>query len=174
MDSREFREGLEGALKSSFSSPSRFALTVAAASASYVLLILSGFPDYSWQLLSASVFYVDDALIALTGNTLKTAGALGILTTVIYSLLVGTAITNFVLSLSLESWSGYTNLGAAMPGFLATGCAGCGAGLLGFLGLGGALAMMPFQGNGIRLGGIALLLYFIAKTGDPGKCEVSA
>ncbi|MFC6730566.1 hypothetical protein ACFQDG_18090, partial [Natronoarchaeum mannanilyticum] len=52
------------------------------------------------------------------------------------------------------------------------GCASCGAGVLGALGFVGAMAALPFDGNLLRVGGIALLLFFLGRAGDPQTCSI--
>jgi len=47
------------------------------------------------------------------------------------------------------------------------------AGVLGALGFVGAMAALPFDGNLLRVGGIALLLFFLGRAGDPRTCSIA-
>jgi hypothetical protein len=143
------------------------------AATTYVVLVLSSFPEYSVQMLGAGLEYVDDAVIALTANTYATIGAVGLGLIVAYALLTGVAITNALgrvrrFGVSETSW-----LSSALPGLLASGCASCGAGLLGVLGFAGALAALPFHGNLLRVAGLLLLVGYLTRVGDPRYCTVT-
>ena len=138
----------------------------------YVGLVLSSFPEYSAQMLAAGFGYVDDAVLALTANTYATIGPFGTGLIVAYAVLTGVALTNVATQLWMQDISGVRDLFGVVPGLLASGCASCGAGVLGLLGFAGALAAMPFNGNLLRLGGIVLLLFFLARSGDPRACRV--
>ena len=143
------------------------ALVTATASVSiFCLMILLSFPQYSYQIISANPILFFEALSSLTANLAVSSGLLGLLLTIIYSVIGGIASTILISSVSVRT------AGSLAPGLLVSGCASCGTGLLGLLGLGGAVAAMPFQGNLVRLGGIGLLLFFLNKTGNPEVCEV--
>ena len=139
----------------------------------YIGLILSSFPGYSVQMIGAGLGYADDAVLALTANTYATIGPFGLGLVVAYAVLTGVALTNVVTQLRMQDISGVRDLLGVVPGLLASGCASCGAGVLGLLGFAGAMAAMPFDGNLLRLAGIALLLFFLAQSGDPHACRVS-
>ena len=169
--------GTDGGLVAALSFPlttNRRALgAVVVAVVTYVGLVLSSFPEYSAQMLAAGFGYLDEAVLALTANTYATIGPFGLGLIVMYAVLTGVALTNVVTQLRLQDVSGVRDLLGVVPGLLASGCASCGAGVLGLLGFAGALAAMPFNGNLLRLGGIALLLFFLARSGDPRTCQVS-
>lgn len=160
------------AFTASLESPARAASTVSASVIAFSLMTLSSFPGYSIQFVSAGIENLPAAVIALAQNSYS-SGLLGISITTVYAGLIGVAVTNIGVQIRNRQLSGGT--AASMgPGFLAAGCAGCGAGLAGFLGFAGALALLPFNGTGVRVAGILLLLYFIALAGDPEECGVSA
>lgn len=138
----------------------------------YIILILSSFPEYSVQMLTASLGYLDTAVLSLTANTYATIGALGLGMIVAYAVLTGIALTNIGTQLRMQNISSIRDLVGVVPGLLASGCASCGAGVLGLLGFAGALAALPFNGTLIRVGGIVLLLFFFSQSGDPRVCGV--
>lgn len=89
---------------------------------------------------------------------------------IIYSLLIGVTMVNFGIQLSQKNLSKET-LGAMLPGFIAGGC-GCGIGMLGILGIAGAVTALPFQGNLVILAGMLLMTYSLNEMGDPEKCDI--
>lgn len=141
--------------------------------ATYLLLILSTFPEYTAQMLGAGVGYVDDAVLALTANTYATIGGVGLGLVVLYAMVTGIALTNAIGRLRQTGLSGTRGLSSVVPGLLVSGCASCGAGVLGLLGFAGALALLPFDGNLLRAGGLLLLLVYLARLGDPRECSIA-
>ena len=154
------------------SSRRRLAGTAVATTLTYVVLILSTFPGMSVQMLAAGPQWVDETLVLLTQNTLATVGATGLTLVVLYAILTGAAVTVTAGQLFHGGGSGPSTLGGVLPGFVVSGCASCGAGVLGLLGFAGALAAMPFHGNLLRVAGILLLIGFLAHAGDPRRCRV--
>ena len=138
----------------------------------YIVLILSSFPEYSFQMLAGGLDYADDAMLALIANTYASIRSLGLELIVAYAVLTGIAMTNVVAQLQMQTISEVRDLFGVILGLLASGWASCGAGVLGLLGSAGALAALSFNGNLLRLGGIGLLLYFLYRSGDPRACEV--
>jgi hypothetical protein len=151
----------------------RALVTAGFAIVTYCLLVLSTFPEYSIQMLGADLGYVDDALLALTANTYRTVGGTGLGLTVMYAITTGVALTTTFGRVRDAGATGVRDLWSVLPGLLASGCASCGAGVLGLLGFAGALATMPFEGNLLRLGGIALLLGYLSRVGHPRRCELA-
>jgi len=139
----------------------------------YCLLTLSTFPTYSMQLLGADIGYLDEAVVALTGNMYRTTGALGLSLVVAYAVTTGVALTAAFGRARVAGRTGARGLSSVVPGLLASGCASCGAGVLGLLGFAGALATLPFQGNLLRLAGLCLLLVYLSRLGDPRQCAVT-
>jgi len=144
-----------------------------AAVGTYCLLALSTFPTYSMQLLGADMGYLDEAVVALTANIYQTTGALGLSLVVAYAVTTGVALTAAVGRARVADRTGVRGLSSVVPGLLASGCASCGAGILGLLGFAGALATLPFQGNLLRLAGLCLLLGYLSRLGDPRQCAVT-
>lgn len=166
--------GLLGAVGYPLTSVGRTLLTVSVAAVTYCLLVLSSFPTYSVQLLGADIGYTDDALIALTANTYQTAGALGLGLVAGYAIVTGIAVAGALGRVRLAGRPDVRGLSAVLPGLLASGCASCGAGLLGLVGFAGALATLPFDGNLLRLAGLLLLVGYLARLGDPRQCTVAS
>lgn len=164
--------GLAAALSFPLTTNRRALGAAVVAVVTYVALVLSSFPEYSAQMLAAGFGYLDNAVLALTANTYATIGPFGLGLIVMYAVLTGVALTNVVTQLRLQDVSGVRDLVGVVPGLLASGCASCGAGVLGLLGFAGALAAMPFDGNLLRLGGIVLLLFFLGRSGDPRTCRM--
>ncbi|NHN58485.1 MULTISPECIES: hypothetical protein [Halorussus] len=163
---------LRGALTYPFGSGRRAVATGVVATATYVLLVLSTFPRMSLQMLGAGLHWFDETLILLTQNTYATNGATGLGLIAVYAGLTGVAVINTAGQVRTAGVSSASDLLGVLPGLVASGCASCGAGLLGFLGFAGAMAALPFHGDLLRVGGIALLLGFLARSGDPRECRV--
>jgi hypothetical protein len=163
---------LERALAFPFSSTTRILGTLVIAAVTFVVLILSTFPSMSVQMLGAGLHWFDDTLILLTQNTVATVGYSGFALMVLYAGLTGIAVVDTVASVRVDGVSNVSDATGVVPGLLASGCASCGAGVLGLLGFAGALAALPFHGDLLRLGGILLLLGFLARAGDPRRCRL--
>lgn len=162
--------GFKDALIASSDSKERIIAAISVSVLTFILLALGGNPEYSIQMFSAGTQYWATAVKDLT-VLMYTTGLKGFIINILYSLLTGVAVVNAAVQLKTNQTAGKGILGLA-PGLVASGCAGCGAGLLGFIGLTGALAAMPFEGDLLRFGGIGLIIFFLGKTGDPEKCRI--
>ncbi|WP_458206473.1 hypothetical protein [Haladaptatus sp. NG-SE-30] len=169
---RRWSTNLKDALMYPTSSTTRVVGTLVVAVLTYLLLILSTFPEMSMQMLGAGLHWLDETLVLLMENVLATNGWAGLALIVSYALLTGIAVTNTAAQVSVTGVSSLSDLTGVLPGLLASGCASCGAGLLGFLGFAGALAAMPFHGDLLRIGGLVLLVGFLVRAGDPRECRV--
>lgn len=145
-------------------------VTLAVATLTYALLVVSGDPAAAAHALSAGASTLDDFFVTFTVGTYEAAGPLGLALTVAYAVLAGVTVVTVGASVK-HGAGGLSNLLGAAPGVLVAGCASCGAGLLPLLGVAGAYALFPFGGNLVRTGGIAILLVALARTGDPRRCE---
>ncbi|MFB6114679.1 MAG: hypothetical protein ABEK04_00160 [Candidatus Nanohalobium sp.] len=163
----EIKEGF----KAAFESRKKALTTISISSFTFVLLALSSFPTYSIQMFSSGFEYWIPAIQARVTGAYIAGGSSRIAIMSVYGLLTGIALTNFFTQLR-NSGAEVKGLSGIIPGFIAAGCAGCGVGLLGFMGLTGALAAMPLQGNLVRVGGLGLLFYYIGKTGNPRICTI--
>lgn len=137
-----------------------------------VVLVLRSFPKYSAQILAADLGYVDEAVVAQTANTYASIGWVGLELIVAYAILAGVALTNVAAQVRLFDISSIRDLVGIIPGLFASRGASCGAGVLKLVGFAGVLAAIPFDGNLLRIGGIALLLIVLARSSDPRACEV--
>lgn len=153
-------------------SDARLASAAVATVVTYVILVLSSFPEFSIQVLVNDPADVGYAVTELTREVYRSTGWPGISLVAIYALLTGVAIANVLTLIRRARRSGASTIAGILPGLLAAGCASCGAGVLGALGFAGAMAALPFDGNLLRVGGIALLLFFLGRTGDPRTCSV--
>ena len=101
------------------------------------------------------------------------AGPVSFSLAVLYAILSGIIIVNIIVQLTNRNLVG-KSLGAVIPGFVATGCASCGIGVLGLMGLTGAAASLPFNGDLFKVAGIILLIYSLHKLGDPEICRINS
>jgi len=164
--------GLPDALVHPLTSNTRLLGAGLATAVTYAVLVLSTFPGFTVQALASDPTDLFYAVAALTRETYLTVGWVGLGLVATYAVLAGVALTNAVALLGRARRTGASTVLGVVPGVLAAGCASCGAGVLGALGFVGAMAALPFQGNLLRLGGIALLLFFLGRTGDPLTCSI--
>lgn len=166
---RQLPERVAAALISAFKTKRRSASTL---SLSFLMFFIFAFnTNIPWNidLLSDSIFNLGQVL--LNGySSFIIAGEHRLVSIVLYSLLVGAAITNFVVQLIGENFN-RKSLATVLPGFVAGGC-GCGIGLLGLLGLGGATLALPFQGQLVVYAGLLLVTFALYDMGDPDVCDV--
>ncbi len=147
--------------------------TLVIAAATFVLLMLTSFPGYSWQMLNRSVFYLDEVISMHVWGLQQSSGTIGLVLAISYAVLTGIALVNMSTLVQVNGLrSMVSGTGSLTPALLVGGCASCGAGLLGLLGFVGAGALLPFHGNGIRFAGILLVLGFLASTGNPRTCNI--
>ncbi|MDY6766480.1 MAG: hypothetical protein SVW77_03865 [Candidatus Nanohaloarchaea archaeon] len=164
--------GLWKAVDGTFSSRRSLVFGALLTASLYGVLVLSTFPEYTYQLLSADLFYLDQAILALTANLYATIGVFGLGLMGVYAVLTAVALMHFFIQVRSSGMGGALTGAGTAPAFLVGGCAGCGAGVLGLVGAAGAITLLPFQGNGIRLAGILLLAGVLGYAGDPRTCSV--
>ena len=169
---RRWRRDLRDALVYPITSNGRLLTAGVATGVTYVLLVLSSFPGFSVGIIARDPTDLAYAVTALTREVYLGTGWLGLGLVTLYALLTGVAVTNAVALARRARRAGASTLAGVVPGLLAAGCAGCGAGVLGALGFVGAMAALPFEGNLLRIGGIALLGVFLGRTGDPRTCRI--
>lgn len=162
---------LKRGLKRPFGSPKAATSTILISFISFVAIALSGSLEYSTQMFSAGTSYWLPAIQRRVLGLYFEGGVLSLITTTLYSVLIGVTISNFVTQVK-ASGAKLRSLSGIGPGFLAAGCAGCGVGLLSFLGVAGGVALLPFNGQLVRLGGLSMLVYYIVETGDPKTCSI--
>jgi hypothetical protein len=167
-----FLSDLTDAVAYPFGSSSRAVLALSVAVVMYVVLVVSTMPTFAAQMLSDGVGWFGYVVVSVTQNTYRSGGVLAVSLVVLYAVLTGVAVVNTVGQLRVTGPSSAGELFGVLPGLLASGCASCGAGLLGFVGLTGALAAMPYDGTLLRVGGLALLIFFLGRAGHPERCGV--
>ncbi len=169
---RDWTRDLRDALVYPLTSDLRLLSAALATVVTYAVLVLSSFPQFSIQMLTNDPTDVVYAVTALTREVYLSTGWLGIGLVVAYAVLTGVATINALALVRRARRAGASTIVGVLPGVLAAGCASCGAGVLGALGFVGAMAALPFDGNLLRLVGIALLLFFLGRAGDPQSCSI--
>ncbi|UTF55214.1 hypothetical protein [Natronosalvus rutilus] len=168
----EWLGDLGEALSFPLTSDGRLAVAAATTLFTYVVLVLSTFPQFSIQVLTSEPADLFFAVATLTQETYASTGWLGLGLLTLYALLTGVAVANGVALVRRARRRSASTLAGIAPGLLAAGCASCGAGILGVLGFAGAMALLPFDGNLLRLAGIGLLVFVLGRTGDPRTCSI--
>lgn len=170
--SHDWARSLRDALVYPLTSDLRLLSTAVGTAVTYVVLVLSSFPQFSVQVLGNDLGDVVYAISALTREVYLSTGAVGLVLVAGYAVLTGIATTNALALARRARRQGASTIVGVVPGVLAAGCASCGAGVLGALGFVGAMAALPYDGNLLRVGGIVLLLYFLGRAGDPRTCSL--
>lgn len=160
---------IQEAVKASFTGKEAL-LTVTGSFLAYTLLSIFSLPTYSSQLLGRSLAYFPDVMRTATIGMIDTTGMIGLILTLIYSVVTGITVTNAYLSVKAQSFSKLLDVGAFLPGFIVTGCASCGVGLLTAFGFTGVLAALPYSGNLVKLGGILVMAGLLNRSGNPRLC----
>ena len=165
-----FTAGLRDAFVYPFESWIGTAGVVAFSVLTYLLLVMSTMPEFSVQMLGQGIDWLGYVVVSLTETTYHTSGVTGVGTLVVYAVLTGVAVVNVAGQIRVVGASSLKDLTGVIPALVASGCASCGAGLLGLLGFTGALAAMPYDGMLVRVGGLALLVFFLGRAGHPRRC----
>ena len=152
----EFTDKISRGLKAAFKNPWRGSATLIISGLFFILLALSKSINYSIQMFSAAIEHWLTAILFTIRRFYLNGGWTEVTLNVIYSLLVGITITNTYAQYRSTGLK-IGNLSGIAPGMLVTGCAGCGVGLLSFIGMAGIMTSLPFQGTGLkRRGNVAL------------------
>ena len=167
-------EKLNRSLRFGFSSKRNILTTFSLSFLTYLVIIWASNPTLASRTLSNGLHYSKELFLILSAGSFQVAGLAGFLLIIAYSLLSGIAGTNLIGQIQNQGLRNIFKAGGIIPGIAASGCAGCGVGLAALFGVSGAFALMPFNGNLIRLGGTGLLLIFLSMSGDPRKCEFNA
>lgn len=169
---RAWTRDLRAALAFPLTSDGRLLAAAAVTLASYVVVLLSSFPQFSVQVVARDPADLPWAMAVLTEEARLNGGWTGIALLVAYAVLTGVAVTNAAALVRRVRYTGVSTAAGVVPGLLAAGCASCGAGVLGLLGFAGAMAALPYDGTLLRLGGVLLLLFFLGRAGDPRTCRL--
>jgi hypothetical protein len=173
-----FGEDLLAALLYPFQSILRTILALALAGLIFIVLtlmaqslgvidILLSTPD-----IAINSAYIEQMFMINFNRTVIDKGWTPIVMNVVYAVLTGIALTDMVAQLRMLQIGSITSVGGILPGLFAAGCASCGPGLFALVGLTGAVAFIPFQQTVLRVGGIALFLFFLGLSGDPRECRI--
>lgn len=158
-------------LQFSFNNGKNIALTLSMSFLTYLVIIWASNPTLASRGLTKGLQSSKEIFLILSAGSFHIAGAAGFSLILAYSLLSGIAATNLLGQIQNQGLRNIFKAGGIIPGIAASGCAGCGIGLAAIFGVSGLFALMPFNGNLIRLGGTGILLIFLSISGDPRKCE---
>lgn len=138
---------------------------------SFVFFVLLTFPQFSIEMIAAGPSYWDDMLYLLLWLIRESSGWLGVLLLGVYALVTGVLIT--VVSASIRyNLQSAGSIMSVLPAILFSGCASCGAGVLGVIGAFGYASLFPFSGNLVRVIGILLVIISLGWLGDPRDCKI--
>lgn len=163
-------ENLKKGFYTGFSSQTRIFSTAVLSTAVFLLMVLS--TDVPWHLetLERGLSYWDNAFLNGIAS-MQISGVYAVPLNVLYALLSGTVLTSFGASLSSGKLAS-KELGSILPGFVATGCASCGVGLAGIIGVAGVAATLPFEGTLVKAFGLLLLVYALHSFGKSDTCSI--
>lgn len=167
---RDFGSDLVAALTFPFETAPRVFAVLMIAAITIIGLIVAVAPRFviNTSLAGYPVHAFDSTFTVM----LQTQGKLSVALLLPYGILTGVGIVNMVGQIQMAGVRSLTNLGGLIPVLAVSGCASCGVGVLALIGLGGALATLPFHGFLVRLGGIGLFFIFLGLAGDPRDCRI--
>jgi hypothetical protein len=145
--------------------------TIFVSAVMFVFFILLTFPGYSYEMLLSGVGYWWYMFSSLLWLTRESSGILGIVILIVYAIATGVLTTVVIGNIKYQS-QGSEGLLSVIPAILFSGCASCGAGILGLLGVFGYTTILPFEGNLVRLLGVGVVLVVLGWIGDPQKCDI--
>ena len=167
----KLKQNLRNGVKSAFENKKKVSGTLLISSSFFIFLALSTAINYSIQMFSAGLQYWIPAIQFTVSGFYLNGGWPEVILNITYSLLVGTVSTNTYTQFK-NTGLNIGNLSGIAPGILVAGCAGCGVGLLSIIGLTSLVTILPFQGLSLKIVGILLITYFIAKIGNPKTCTI--
>lgn len=145
--------------------------TAVASGIAFLIYIVFSFPRFYLELfLSGNWEY---ALRIFLWDFVFTGDYFSLALILVYSVLSGVMLVVLVRQFRFHGTTNARSAFGALPGFIVAGCASCGAGLLGLIGAFGAVSLFPFAGDGVRILGIALILFVLSRTGDPQECRIN-
>lgn len=165
---------LKEAILYGFSSVKRFLITAFSSLFIFLILLWASNPTQASRTLSYGLEFIDETIMILVQGSIATIGISGFSLLIFYAVMSGVTLTAIGGQIKHQGLSNSAKAGGIAPGILASGCAGCGTGLLSLLGASSAIALMPFNGNLIRLLGLIPLFYFLTKSGDPRICSIGS
>lgn len=166
-----YRSQFRDAVKFAFNSWKTVLSVIGISIFSFILFVGLTFPQYAFEMGSAGVEYWDDAFFSLLWLMRESSGVLGVSLVVLYSIVTG-VLTVVVIGQVRYQSKGSGGILSVLPAILFSGCASCGAGLLGVIGAFGFASIFPFEGNLVRGVGIVMVLVVLAWIGDPRKCRI--
>jgi hypothetical protein len=138
---------------------------------SFLFFVGLTFPQYAFDLVISGPQYWYDAFASLLWLMRESSGLLGVSLVVLYAIATGVLSVVVLGSIKYRS-NGSGGFLSVLPAVLFSGCASCGAGLLGVIGAFGLASVFPFDGNLIRVMGILLVIGVLSWVGDPRECAV--
>lgn len=169
MDGRIVIQRISAAAISSVKTPLRAVSTLLISSLLFLILSVNAYATRNFSLLSESLTNIPTVLLNGIGS-FQVQGTEMLALVVIYCITAGMAITAFGIQLRSKKLDLKTGAGI-IPGFFAAGC-GCGIGLLGLIGIGGVVGILPFGGRLALSIGIVFVVFTLYRFGDPNKCGV--
>jgi hypothetical protein len=168
---QHYTQNLTKAIRFSVNTRQKKLVVALLSSISFIVFVGLTFPRYAIELLAAGVSYWDDAFTSLIWLMKESSGILGVVLMGIYAIATGILLSATLGSIKYKTNQKHGWL-SVLPAIIFSGCASCGAGILGVIGAFGLASVLPFNGNLIRVAGILLVLIVLAKMGDPRECVI--
>jgi hypothetical protein len=161
----KFKRGM----KAGYSTKRRAFASLTIAVSVFILMNLAARPIFAQQMLAYEIYLLPETVRRIF--LFNSSNELQMFFTLAYAFLTGPALVLMYFQFQTFG-SSVKDLASIAPGILASGCVGCGAGVIGLLGLTGALAPLPFNGLLITPAATVMLVYFITKSGNPEVCNL--
>ena len=143
-------------------------ITITSGLSMFFLFLSLTFPLYTIEMLQGGFKYIIPLFSSLYWLLLESSGWIGVLLVILYSGFTGILVTGIIGSIQYNTTT-KKNILSILPGILFSGCASCGAGILGLIGAIGITSALPFEGNLLRIFGIVIIVFSLSSLGNPTK-----
>ena len=137
----------------------------------FTFTVIASYPIFAVNTLTADPTQVGQLIVISTTELYQMNHIITIPLIILYSLITGIATSNILTDIRTQTHA-YTSLTGVIPGILATGCAGCGTGILALIGVTGGVATLPWGGNFIRITGILFFSVYLTQHTPKNTCSI--
>lgn len=139
----------------------------------FFLSITLPYYDFVLNIVANYGYNSPQLLRDLAANLYLTGGLTAVILTIIYSVLSAGLVVNLMTIIAQKGLRSSSYGASILPGFIAGGCAACGASIIPILGLGASSILFPLGGNLWRIIAIITIIYAISILNKESKtCKI--